>query len=428
MNSTLQSGRNGQAAAQLQNALIRDMRLAPTQVTGQINNFFATTNLTRLSVNNTGQQIPLNQFMGQQVVSQLSNTLGSLAASLPSVATSMLFPNGVTATPSQDLINGFNSQVTNALDTAAFQLGSSLAMLNGSSSVVSQLEPLLFGSTTNPNSLASVLQSLPLGTASSSGITGASNTSLSSAVESALNTGMNNLVAPLASFLSVQEPANLTLPTADFTSPFSSAVSTGLLNSQFNNGFSTGTTSGFVGLGIAPALFNTNFGTGFNGLVNSAASTLGLGSSLLSATAADTTLSPTGLGTTVGSMESGTVAGSTGVGTGVGVTGINLGTRIDGYQHGTGIDDRYPAGVGRNGYGCRINRNGYARGIDRNGYAPGIDGNRYRRGLDPTHRRHLDYNRRSASPLIERSALNCNLIDVTPAASPARDEAGFSFH
>ena len=207
VNGTFQSSKNTQTAAKLQSALTRDMLRAPIQVTGQINRFFATNNLNQLAVNSSGQQIPLSQFMGQQVISQLSNTLGSLAKSFPSVATSMLFPNGVTTTPSQDLTNSFNSQVTNALDTAAFQLGSSLAMLNGSSNVVSQLQPLLFGSATNSSGLASVLQNLTAGTGSSSGLTGTLSSDLSSAVTNALNTGMSNLVAPLSSFLSVQEPS-----------------------------------------------------------------------------------------------------------------------------------------------------------------------------------------------------------------------------
>ena len=204
--------------------------------------------------------------MGGQVISQLSNTLGSLAQSFSTVATSMLFPNGTSGTPGEDLVSAFNTQASNALTTATFQLGSSLSMFNGFSNVVSQIQPMLFGSTANLNSLASSLQNLAFG---SSGF--------DSAVTSAFNTGFNNLLAPINSFLGydLADQSNSVLPTSGLTSLFSSQFTGSSFDSGFNNGFVSGPTPGFVGFGSAPSVFNTNFGTGFNNTVSTVSQGLG---------------------------------------------------------------------------------------------------------------------------------------------------------
>ena len=104
LSSVLQSSRNTASALKLQSAFARDIIATPRQISSQLNKFFASTNLSQLSVNSSGQHISISQFMGGQVVSQLSNTLGSLAQSFPAVATSMLFPNSTTSMPSQDLL------------------------------------------------------------------------------------------------------------------------------------------------------------------------------------------------------------------------------------------------------------------------------------------------------------------------------------
>ena len=62
-------------------------------------NFLRTAPLNRLSIDpTTGQRIPLQQFMAQQVVSQFGNTLGSLASSFPTVANTAIFNNGTIST------------------------------------------------------------------------------------------------------------------------------------------------------------------------------------------------------------------------------------------------------------------------------------------------------------------------------------------
>jgi hypothetical protein len=157
-----------------QNPQIERLNIAGNRQSKNPNQFFASNNLSHLSVNSSGQQIPLTQLMGGQVVSQLSNTLGSLAQSFSTVANSTLFPNGTTSTPSSDLVTAFDTQASNALNTAAFELGSSLSTFNGFSSVISQIDPMLSGSASNLNSLASALQNLPFGgTGFDSAVTGA---------------------------------------------------------------------------------------------------------------------------------------------------------------------------------------------------------------------------------------------------------------
>ncbi len=266
LSSLLQSGRNTGSAVRLQSVFARAIMQSPSQIDHQFNSFFNTTNLTNLSVNSSGQRIPIRQFMSGQVVSQLSNTLGLLAQSFPNVANSMLFPNGTTGIPTQDMLNSFNQQATNALSTASFQLGSVLSLFPGSSRVISQLQPLLFGpATSNASSLASSLQSLSFG---SSGF--------NSAVATQFNNGFNNLLGPLTSFLGMQAQSNVTLPTSGLTNLFGSQFTASSFNSGFNNGFATGTNFGFMGFGTAPATFNTNFGSGFDNMVATVTQSMGL--------------------------------------------------------------------------------------------------------------------------------------------------------
>src|SRR5213079_2415322 len=109
--------------------------------------------------------------------------------SFPNVANAALFPNGATGTPSQDAMNAFTSQFNNALGTAAFQLGSALSLFPGSSNVVAQLQPMLFGSANSTNNLVSALQNLPFGTPG-----------FDAAVASAFNTGFQNMLTPISTF------------------------------------------------------------------------------------------------------------------------------------------------------------------------------------------------------------------------------------
>ena len=101
---------------------------------------------------------------GGQVFSQLGNTLGTLAASFPTVANVMLFPNGTTASPDPGVSTRRSTgNRRTLLNTTAMQLGMALSVFGGTSQVISQLEPMLFGSTSNLNGLAASLQNLSFG-------------------------------------------------------------------------------------------------------------------------------------------------------------------------------------------------------------------------------------------------------------------------
>ena len=96
MNALAQSGKLSGTTAASSRTLTNLFNSASQQTVSQINNFFNTTPVNQLSVNASGQRIPLEQFLGGQLVSQVGNTLGSLAQSFPNVANAALFPNGTT--------------------------------------------------------------------------------------------------------------------------------------------------------------------------------------------------------------------------------------------------------------------------------------------------------------------------------------------
>jgi len=292
LGNLVQSGQLSGTTGASARALTRLLNGTNQQTLSRINTFFNTNPLNRLSVNSTGQRISLGQFMGNQLLNQVANTFGVLAQSFPSVANSVLFPNGIpstagtTITPAQDALNTFNTLVNNALGTAAFQLGSGLALFPNSSGVISQLQPILFGAANNAASSAATGINTGGSTfnpgASSAGIAGNTVSSLAAALQNlqfgstGFNTAVNdafgnafqNLVTPLGQFFQMNALSNMTLPSNGFINPFGSAFTGNNFFEGFNNGFTTGTTPGFIGFGTAPTGFNANFGTGFNNMVS----------------------------------------------------------------------------------------------------------------------------------------------------------------
>ncbi len=327
LSSLAQSGRllNGSVGA-VQSAIARQINLAGRQASAQLNNFFTTTPLNRLSVNSSGQRIPLAQFLGGQLLNQVGNTLGTLAQSFPTVANALLFPNGTTGTPSQSALSAFATQVGNALGTAAFQLGSGLALFPGSSNVIAQLQPMLSGAanSTSTNSLVSALENLQFGS-----------TGFNSAVSTAFNNAFSNFANPLGSFFQMTGQSNLALPTSGFTSPFGSLFSGSSFNNGFNNGFATGTNIGFIGFGQAPSAFNTNFGTGFNNLVSTVNQNMGFSPVNPVFSSGGTGVTPVSGGTGVTPTSGGT--GVTPTSGGTGVTPTSGGTGVTPTSGGTGV-------------------------------------------------------------------------------------------
>jgi len=221
--------------------------------TNSLNNFFNTTNLNRLSVNSTGQRIPLQQFFGNQIMAQASNTFGSLANSFGNQANNLLFQNGVT--PTTSAINSFNNSFGSALNTAAFQLAGNLGLFRGGNGLNSSIQSGLFG--TGNNALFNSVTGLPTTSAND----------FTTGLTSAFNTGFGNLGTSLTNFFGTN-PSNgsIALPTSNFSNVFNTAFT----GNNFNNGFNNGFGSGFVGFGTAPTAFNSNFGNGFNNFVTTA--------------------------------------------------------------------------------------------------------------------------------------------------------------
>jgi hypothetical protein len=249
-----QSPRFINSAAALRNAISVPLNRVTLMGNNQLNNFFNTTALNRLSVDSTGQQIPLQQFFGQQVMSQLGNSLGSLGQSFSNQANTLLFPtNGIT--PTTAAVNAFNNQFSQALNTSAFQLASNLALFNGGTGVLPQVQNSLFGS--GSGALFNTILGIPNQTT-----TNAAN--FASNISTAFNNGFGTLNTPLSNFFGINPTPNTLLPTSNFPNIFGPTLAGATFNSGFNNGFG----SGFIGFGTAPNAFNTNFGTGFNTFMN----------------------------------------------------------------------------------------------------------------------------------------------------------------
>jgi len=78
-----QSSRATSSIQSLQNAVGRQLNAVAQGNLNQLARFFNTTSLNRLSVDTTGNRIPLQQFLGRQVITQFGNTLGGLSQSFP---------------------------------------------------------------------------------------------------------------------------------------------------------------------------------------------------------------------------------------------------------------------------------------------------------------------------------------------------------
>lgn len=233
-------------ARTIQLSLSRAVNNAINANQASFNNFVATTPLTRLSVDQAGNRIPLQQFMGNQVIAELGNTLGSLSQSFPNVANTSLFANGaLTATPQNQL--AFINQAGGALGTVAFQLGSNLSLFRNSATTLGpQLQSALFG--TAPTSLFTQIQNLPNASAT-----------FNTAATTAFNNGFQSLITPLSSFFNIPSTSlNVALPTAQLNPVIGPGFD------SVSNGFNGGFGSGFIGFGTAPTTFNTNFSNGFN--------------------------------------------------------------------------------------------------------------------------------------------------------------------
>jgi hypothetical protein len=147
LNGLISSARFKGSAERLKAVINRTITNYTKQADRLLINYLNTTPINRLSVDaRTGQRIPVQQFMAQQVVTQFGASLGSLAKAFPTVANGAIVSNGVISTDPA-VQQAFATQLQSAINTANFQLASNLAVLKGASqALASQLQQAIFGS------------------------------------------------------------------------------------------------------------------------------------------------------------------------------------------------------------------------------------------------------------------------------------------
>jgi hypothetical protein len=263
----------------------------------RLNNFFETTPIRQLSTDASGNRIPLRQFLGGRIQTQLNNTLGALSQGVNSLAATSLFANGATtATP--EALEAFRPQVLSALGTTAFQLGSTLAIFDDLDPVIqTDFQTGFFGNDPLVTSVFNGLQTLP------------NDSTL--LPESMSRLIQDSLTVPFNTFNTAFNLPALTspLPTGTIPGLFGQDVSN--FGFGFNNGFGTG----FIGLGQPEdgSLFNPSLGTGFGNIITTANPNFGF-------TIPDVIGS--GGGSPIGGGGTGTVGGGTGtIGGGTGTVG-----------------------------------------------------------------------------------------------------------
>jgi len=316
LTNLVNSGRlSATQSTQLMTALNRQINSAFASNAGQLNRFFRTTPLNRLSVDaTTGQRIPLSQFLANSAVSQINNTFGTLANSVSPLARTALF--NTTGALNSAAVAPFQQQFANALSTAGFMTNNVLSLFpNAISTLAPQIQSNLFATgidnltglpfTSFQNGLSGIFT--PTGVTTSP----LSSSTFNTAFQNAFTPAFQGLTTPINSFFGVTPTTgtggSFQLPTGFFQNgaSFPSAFLPQFMGSTFNNGFNNGfntTGTGFFGFGTAPTGFNTGFGTGFNSFIGNANQLFGL--------TGPTTIS-TGTGTVTGGGTTGTGTGGT---------------------------------------------------------------------------------------------------------------------
>lgn len=253
----------------LDRSLGQQLTRTTNDLSRQLNTYFARNSLARNSIDpTTGQAIPIQQYLGNRLINQLGNTLGTLQQNFGNVANPLVFPNGATVADPTGL-QQFNLLTQNALNTAAFQVGSALSVFPNASTITPQLLNTFFVSPTGEPGVLRNLQNLPT-TVDQFG----------PAANAAFTNGFSGLTTPLAGFfgLPASSTFNLPAPGSEIPGVFGPSFSSPNFNSGFNSGFGLG---GFPGFGLAPSGFNTGFSSGFNGLIGAANPALGFGSGMV---------------------------------------------------------------------------------------------------------------------------------------------------
>ena len=338
------TARNTTSATTLENAIGRAIDASTARNVATGTNFFATTPINRLSVDaTTGQQIPLEQFLGQQVISQFGNSLGATEPGPSATWRALpLFADG--ATPTTEAQQQFAGQFSQALGVVSGQLATNLSLFPGSKLIVPQVGAIVFGAQHRDGHEPRLESGFGTGTTTGSGSLGSGlddgrrrpdehlehvheplraalnglPTTLdgfNTGASTAFNTAFSNLATPLSSFFGLSGNSASTLPTSNFSNLFGTSFAGSNFFSGFNNGFG----SGFVGFGQTPTALNTNFGTGFNNLFTGL--NMNAGFSVPSFSDGSLGSGGFGTGTTTGSGSLGSGGFGTGTTTGSGSLG-----------------------------------------------------------------------------------------------------------
>ena len=125
----------------------------------RVGNYLRNAPIYALSVDpSTGQRIPVQQYMAQQVLEQFRNSMGSLSAAIQNSSNTTLFNNGVfNSDPAVQ--QAYAMQVNDAVSIIANQVGYNLALFpsnlhlfpNSNSNLITTLNDLFYGSQTPGN-------------------------------------------------------------------------------------------------------------------------------------------------------------------------------------------------------------------------------------------------------------------------------------
>ncbi len=337
LNGIVGYGAFNASASRLTSVLNSVINREVSGLTSSFESFLRNAPVYRMATDQTGQIVPIQQYMAQQAVSHFTNAFGALAQGYPTVASALLFPGGATSATPQ-LEQSLQTQTLNALSAVNYQLAGDLSVLsNVQPGLAQQLQQAFYGASGDP-SLYSVLSALP-----------ATSTGFTQAATSAFSTSFQNIAGMLNTSLGLTPSSSPTLPTGQTQGIFGNSYSN--YGAGFNNGFG----NGFYGFGTAPAAnsaYFTGFNSGFYGLNNSLNTSFGFTLPTLTGSGTGTTgTGTTGTGTTgIGTTGTGTTGtGTTGIGTtGTGTTGT--GTTGTGTT-GTGTTGTGTTGIGTTGIG-----------------------------------------------------------------------------
>ncbi len=288
--------------------------------------YFNTTSINRDAVDANGQMIPLQQFIGTQIVNQFENNLGALSsafstqlgqlfnntaaqvskANVGNTVRAAQLTNATTTTPTAAQISAFQNSTAQALGLVTNTLGNDLSLLGSTASQFNSQIQNAFN-VAAPGSTSSFFGGLMNSITSFRPGVGPN---LTNPFLSPLNT----LGPQLKGEFGLPASTQTTLPTSQFTSVFNPSFTGTTFNSGFNNGFG----SGFTGFGTTPTNFKSNFNTGFSNVLGSANKTLGFTQPSIIGT---TTTTGVGTGSTTVGIGTGTTTG-TGSGTGTTTTFI----------------------------------------------------------------------------------------------------------